>query len=106
MSYIKKTSSIVGLPVNSSHGHLVTRSNCHTVISAQASIVQSHGWAMLNYAGEASEVGNGYTASFAAATIFQDTPMIRPPKLGLGAQNSVGMQILSANVQNLCAPDT
>jgi len=29
---------------------------------------------MLNYAGEASEVGNGYTASFAAAAIFQDTP--------------------------------
>jgi len=41
---------------------------------------------MLNYAGEAGEAGNGYTASFAAAAIFQDTAMIRPPKLGLGAQ--------------------
>jgi len=31
---------------------------------------------MLNYAGEAGEVGevsNGYTASFAAEAIFQDT---------------------------------
>jgi len=46
---------------------------------------------MLNYTGKASEVGetgNGYyTASFAAVTIFQDTFMIRPPKLGLGVQN-------------------
>jgi len=29
---------------------------------------------MLNYAGQAGEVGNGYTASFAAAAIFQDIP--------------------------------
>jgi len=28
---------------------------------------------MLNYASKAGEVGNGYTASFAAATILQDT---------------------------------
>ena len=39
---------------------------------------------MLNYAGVVGEAGNGYTASFAAAAIFQGTPMIRPPKLGLG----------------------
>ena len=62
---------------------------------------------MLNYTGEADETGNGYTASFAAAAIFQDTPMIQPPKLRLGAQNAVGMQILRVtnNVQNLGAPD-
>jgi len=36
------------------------------VISSQATIVQSYGWAMLNYAsnaGEAGEAGSGYTAS-------------------------------------------
>jgi len=38
------------------------------------SIVQSYGWAMLNYAGEADEAGNGYTVSFVAAAIFQNTP--------------------------------
>jgi len=63
---------------------------------------------MLNYAGEADEAGNGYTAAFVAAAIFQDT-MIRPPKLRLGplgAQNSVGMRIfrVTTNVQNLGAP--
>jgi len=51
-----------------------TRSSRHTVISSQASTVQSYGWAMLNYEGEADEAGNGYTASFVAAAIFQDTP--------------------------------
>jgi len=60
---------------------------------------------MLNYAGEADEAGNGYTASFVATAIFH--PMIRPPKLRLGAQNSVGMWILrvTTNVQNLGTPD-
>jgi len=33
----------VWLPVNSTHGHLVTRSSRHTVNSSQASIVQSYG---------------------------------------------------------------
>jgi len=37
-----------------------------------------------NYAGEVGEAGNGYPASFVAAAIFQDMPMIRPPKLRLG----------------------
>jgi len=32
-----------------------------------------YGWTMLNYASEAGEAGNGYTASFAAATILQYT---------------------------------
>jgi len=66
-----------------------------------------HKQALLNYAGEADEAGNGYTASFLAAAIFQDTPMIRPPKLRLWVQNSVGMWIfrVTTNVQNLGAPD-
>ena len=51
--------------------HLVTWSNRHIIIPSQASTVQSCGWAMLNYAGETGEVGNGYTASFAAAAIFR-----------------------------------
>jgi len=33
---------------------------------------------MLYYAGEVGEVGNGYTASFAAAAISQDTYCERP----------------------------
>jgi len=33
---------------------------------------------MVNYAGKAGEVANGYTASFAAAAIFQDTPQSNP----------------------------
>jgi len=37
---------------------------------------------MLNYAGEISEAGNGYTTSFVAAAIFQNTPMIRPKNWG------------------------
>jgi len=41
---------------------------------SQASTVQNYRWAMLNYAGEADEAGNGYTASFVAAAIFQDPP--------------------------------
>ena len=55
---------------------LVTRSSRDTVISSQASIVQSYGWAMLNYACEVGEAGNSYTATFAATAIFilQDTP--------------------------------
>jgi len=63
---------------------------------------------MLNYAGEADEASNGHTASLVAAAIFQDTPMIRPLKLRLGAQNSVGMRILrvTTNVQNLSVSDT
>jgi len=67
--------------VMSSLGQLVIGAFFHTVISSQASIVQSYVWAMLNYAGEtgkAGEAGNGYSASFAAMAIFQDTPMIRP----------------------------
>jgi len=59
-----------------SYGYQSTR---HTVISSQASFVQSYEWTMLNYAGEA---GNGYTASVAAAAIFQDTPMMIPQKTG------------------------
>jgi len=57
------------VPVNSSHGHLVT-SEHNTKLYV---------WAMLNYAGEAGEAGMQwlYTASLAAG-IFQDTPMIRP----------------------------
>ena len=60
-----------------SQSHLVTQLSHHTVISSQASIVQSYGWAMLNYAGKAGEVGeagNGYTDSFVAVAIFQDIP--------------------------------
>jgi len=37
---------------------------------------------VLNYAGEAGEVGNGYTASFAAAAILQDTPLSDPKNWG------------------------
>jgi len=40
---------------------------------------------MLNYAGKAGKAGkagNGYTTSFSAAAIFQNTPMIRPQNWG------------------------
>jgi len=58
-----------------SQSRLVPRSSRYTVISSQASTIQSYGWAMLNYAGEADEAGNGYTATFVAVAIFQDTPL-------------------------------
>jgi len=53
---------------------------------------------------EAGETGNGYTALFVAAAIFQDTAW-SDPQNGLGAQNSVGMWTLkvTTNVQNLGA---
>ena len=43
---------------------------------------------MLNYAVEAGEVGNGYTASFVTMAIFQDTPMIRPQNWARGPKFS------------------
>jgi len=41
---------------------------------------------MLNYASEAGEAGNGYTASFVA--IFQDNPMIRSQNWTWGSKFS------------------
>jgi len=60
--------------VNLSQAHFFTESSRHMVILSQASTVQSYEWAKLNYAGKTDEAGNGYTASFVAVTIFQDTP--------------------------------
>ena len=66
---------------------------------------------MLNYAGEVGEAGSGYTCTLysfiCGSGNFSGHPMIRPPKLGLGTQNSVGMLILRVTtiVQNLGTPD-
>ena len=65
-----------------SQSHVITQSSRHKVISLQASTLQSYGWAMLNYAGEAGEAGNDYTSSFAAVAIFQDTPWSDPQNWG------------------------
>jgi len=46
---------------------------------------------MLNYAGEADEVGYGYTTSFATTAIFFRTPHDQTPKTGARTQNSMGM---------------
>jgi len=88
------------------NGYQSTR---YTVMSSLGHLVTSkhYEWAMLNYTCEADEAGNGYTASFVAVEIFSGHPMIRPPKLRLRVQNSVGMQIFRVTtiVQNLGAPD-
>jgi len=114
--------------VISSHGHVVTQSTRHksthrrrvfsqstrdTVKSSHSHLVtsehfaQSYGWAMLKYAGEADETGNGYIQLYLRQRQFFRTPRDQITKLRLWAQNSVGMQILkvTTNVQNSGALD-
>ena len=84
------------------------QSTRHTVISSQASTVQIKlrvGHAKLCRRG--GWRGQWLYSFICGSGNFSGHPMIRPPKLGLGAQNSAGMRILrvTTNVQNLDTPD-
>ena len=82
------------LPVNLSHGHLVTRSCRHSVNSSQVNSSQARFFKKSSR--HMVKLSHGHLVTSQHCT-----------KLRVGAQNSVGMQILmvTTNVQNLGAPD-